>query len=515
LLGFAGAPSAHAAEVAASAPTALSVTVYRNPDRKDGPINLQNLGGFALVTETRTVVAPKSETRLRFEGVVDGIQPESAIISGLPEGVVEKNRDAAVLSPETLLSAAIDSDITLERRSPKTGARTFTRAIVRSAGPDGVIFETPDGLEAYRCSGLGESFSFLRTPNGLGSTPTLSALVRSTGPLRAVVTLSYLTRSFDWAANYVAEISPSGRTLDLTGWITLANGNGVALPSASTQIVAGRLARSPQGPDLELYAPRVIARCWPSGTTSDRPSALGDLREAKGAATDAVLVTALRRRSMSAPAPLAMGPPPPPEDLGDLKLYLVPEPTTVLAHQMKQVRLIDQRGVPFTRTYGADLSAYGSNSIGPATIILRVKNTAQDKLGLPLPSGSVAVLEEGGGRTLLTGEAPVRDTAVGEVLELKIGVSSDIQVRQRRLAVTAAPVAPVRSAPPPRFAQLEEEVEIANARNAPEPFELRLQVNASKLAFSDPPMEIKDGRPLFRLSLPANGVTKVRYCLQN
>ena len=491
------------------------MTVYRSPDRNDGPINLQNLGGFALVTETRTVVAPEGETRLRFEGVLDGVQPESAIISGLPEGVVEKNRDAAVLSPETLLRAAIDSDITLERRVPKTGVRTLTRAIVRSAGPDGVIFQTSDGVEAYRCSGLGESFSFLRTPKGLGSTPTLSALVRSKAPLRAIVTLSYLARSFDWAANYVAEISPSGHTLDLTGWITLANGNGVGLPSASTQIVAGRLSRSPPGPDLELYAPRVIARCWPSGTTSDRPTVLGDLREPKSAASDAVLVTAERRRFMSAPAPLALAPPPPPEDLGDLKLYRVPEPTTVLAHQMKQVRLIDQRGVPFTRTYGADLSPYGSGYSGPAAIILRMKNTTQDKLGLPLPSGSVAVLEDGGGRTLLTGEAPVRDTAVGEALELKIGVSSDIQVRQRRLAVAAAPVAPARSPLALRPSQVEEEVEIANARNTPLPFELRLQVNRSRIASSDPPMEVKDGRPLFRLNLPANGAIKVRYRLQN
>jgi hypothetical protein len=45
------------------------------------------LGGFALVTETRTVSLPAGENRLRFPGVADGIEPASAILAGLPGGV--------------------------------------------------------------------------------------------------------------------------------------------------------------------------------------------------------------------------------------------------------------------------------------------------------------------------------------------------------------------------------------------------------------------------------------------
>jgi hypothetical protein len=57
------------------------------------------LEGFALITETRTVHLPAGLSRLRFEGVADGIEPASAIVTGLPEGVIEKNRDAKLLSP--------------------------------------------------------------------------------------------------------------------------------------------------------------------------------------------------------------------------------------------------------------------------------------------------------------------------------------------------------------------------------------------------------------------------------
>ena len=63
-----------------------SVTVYRAPYRDSGSIDLDDLNGFALVTETRLVRLPAGVSRVRFEGVADGIEPSSALITGLPGG---------------------------------------------------------------------------------------------------------------------------------------------------------------------------------------------------------------------------------------------------------------------------------------------------------------------------------------------------------------------------------------------------------------------------------------------
>ena len=80
---------AWADEVAASDPRDLSVTIYRDPARgQGGAIDLNRLGGFAVVTETRLVTLPAGKHRLRFVGVVDGILPESAIVTGLPGSAV-------------------------------------------------------------------------------------------------------------------------------------------------------------------------------------------------------------------------------------------------------------------------------------------------------------------------------------------------------------------------------------------------------------------------------------------
>jgi len=101
----------------ASAPTELSVTVYRAPARDGESLNLDELEGFALVSETRTVSIPAGEAGFRFEGVADGIEAVSAILTGLPTGIIEKNRDARVLSPSALVAATIGRHVMLVRTS--------------------------------------------------------------------------------------------------------------------------------------------------------------------------------------------------------------------------------------------------------------------------------------------------------------------------------------------------------------------------------------------------------------
>jgi hypothetical protein len=71
--------------------------------------------------------------RLRFEGVADGIEPASAIVTGLPSGVIEKNRDAALLSPAALVDAAEAQQgrVLLSRTAPN-GITTRREGVIRS-----------------------------------------------------------------------------------------------------------------------------------------------------------------------------------------------------------------------------------------------------------------------------------------------------------------------------------------------------------------------------------------------
>src|SRR5678815_5959325 len=130
-------------------PGRVSVTVYRDPNRGLSSLNLGWLGGYALVSEKRRVQLPQGESELRFVGVTSGIVPQSAIVTGLGEAVLEKNRDARLLSPGALLDASLGERLTLRRTDKATGKVRVQDAIVRATS-DGVVVQTPDGVEALR-----------------------------------------------------------------------------------------------------------------------------------------------------------------------------------------------------------------------------------------------------------------------------------------------------------------------------------------------------------------------------
>ena len=534
-LGLAAAP-ALADDVTASAPVDVSATIYRAPSRNGGNLQLRQLGGFAVITETRRVTLPAGESRLRFEGVVEGIIPESAIVSGLPGGVVEKNRDAALLSPSALLRAAVGGRVTLKRTDPKTGKARLIPAEIESASDEGVMLRTADGIEVLRCSGLPETFRFERTASGLSATPTLSVVTRSRRAVSATVTLTYIAEAFDWAANYTARINPDGKTMDLGGWITLANGNSISLHDASAQIVAGGLNREYFQRFLNPQ-PRVVAKCYPLQRTSDiplkpdRPYSLVQpyLGQANQSWDDQIIVTGSRvgRANLEMPMPVSMmsAPPPPPppvaEQLGDLKLYRVPQRTTIAANQMKQTRLVEQPSVAFERILTGTLSAQtwsGNVEVQQGTILLRTRNDKEHGLGLPLPAGAVVIEQEQFGRAMVVGQPGIRDLAENEKVELALGTAPDITITRTVLQTSRGGAEPAIAADllaRYRKGVQVQRVELANATAEPVSFELKLQTwGAQRVTAHDRAMGRQDGQPIFVISLPANDTVTLHYTVE-
>ncbi|HEY6482037.1 MAG TPA: hypothetical protein VIY54_00765 [Steroidobacteraceae bacterium] len=491
LLAAALAPlQANAADVNAGPPTALSVSLYRAGTRAAEALELDRLRGFALVSERRQVRLPAGESRIRFGGVADGIEPASTIITGLPAGVLEKNEDAQLLSPAALVAQMLGREVVLVRTQPRTGVVTRSPGRIRSA-TDGIVFESTEGIEALRCSGLPETFSFSAATE-LSATPTLSVLVRSGAPATATITLSYLAHGFDWTADYVAHLSPDGTTMDLGAWVTLANANAVSFPSAQAQVIAGRLDRYADRDVAVPVAKPIIAQCWPRGTTTDVAAASSLANGAPPYRLEQSIGIADVRDMPVAPASIARLVEE--EQLGDLKLYRVPQRTTLTSRQIKQVRLLEQAGVPVQLIYGADLVANQDRPWLTAAKTLRTKNDKAHHLGLALPSGRVASFLSRGNTLLLLAQAPLRDIAVGEQFEIGVGESADVQLRSTR-----GPDAVNR-------------VEIHNARSSALAFELRLRLDpGSQLIAADHPVRTRHGQPVFEVQLPAEGHAIVRY----
>jgi hypothetical protein len=503
-IGFllAGAPAGAETIVSSPRPDRVGVTVYRNPQRQpDQRPNLQWLNGFALISETRQIRLPAGETELRFEGVAGGILPQSAIVTGLPEGTVERNRDAYLLSPATLLDRSLGMRVHLRRTSRATGRVREQDAIVRSGAGGAVIVQTEGGFESLRCTGLPETLLPDRVPQGLSARPTLSVRARSGRAVNATITLSYLASGFDWQADYVATLSEDGSRIDLFAWLTLASTDETSFVDADTQAVAGRLNRQNVRALPSEGGPLTLA-CWPQATTSDIPLEEYERMEPPEPEEDMELrgMTVGRRMGIMADS-APMAPPPAPviqavqEELGDLKLYRIPEPVTVAARSQKQVALLHRSGVAVRTLYRTRFYPAPAHN-GPAQRLLVTRNRDEEGLGLPLPAGRLMLFDSRAGTPFLVGETMLRDHAVGEDVELALGAAPGVRFAFAPLARTEAAA--------------DYEIVLSNDQPSPVAFEAEIVTRELRVT-SETPLSTRNGMALWQVTIPANGSVTLRY----
>ncbi|MHA3840307.1 DUF4139 domain-containing protein [Sphingomonas aestuarii] len=489
LAGALAMPAAAQEVVTSDAPESTSITIYRDPNRGgDNAINRNWLNGFALVTETRTIAIPAGTAVIRFEGVSGGILSESAIVTGLPSDVTEKNLDADLLSPRSLYDRSLGRRVTI-RRTDASGRTREAQAVIRSGADGAAVLETADGFEAVRCSGLNETIVYDAVPQGLSAKPTLS--IETTSPVARTVTvqLSYLAGGFDWQADYVVTMQPDG-TAKMFGWITLASTDVTSYPNAQAQVVAGRTNRTSNYARQIGDGARLLLRCWRE-------------REAPGPRTSDLVPN-------FAAAPPAPPAPPPPvaeaitvtgsriarqEDLGDLKLYRVPQPTTVAAKAQKQVALMDKAGVRLRPVYVSEL--YGEQ-LQPMRLVLRGENKASGGLGLPLPAGPVALFEETGVRPILIGEASVNDVPVGEDVELRVDAGPG--------------VVPALDVTDSKEGEARRRLSVTNANAWAVDYEAVLtRAGGERIDRASARLVREDGETLWRVRVPANGSATLTY----
>lgn len=502
LLSLPATGAAAQAVVTSARPDRVAVTIYRDPQRLPRtPPNPEWLNGYALISETRRISVPAGESTIRFEGVAGGIVPESAIVTGFPEGFIERNRDANLLTPATLLDQSLARRVHLRRTSLATGAVREHEAVIRSSADGAVVLQTAEGFEALRCTGLPETLVYDSIPPGLAARPTLSVRARASQPVTATVTLSYLAAGFDWQANYIGHLSEDGNRVDLFAWLTLVSGDETSFPDADAQAVAGRVNREQQARDYTDGSDegRLQLSCWPQGSTSDLPAAqpiigesLNELpqlqsRFAQAASADeeSIVITGTRIARQ--------------EELGDLKLYRLPEPVTVAANSQKQVAMLEQPGVRVETVYRRrfDVSDDGQDW-EPATRTLVTRNRREEGLGLPLPAGAVVLFGGPRERPILLGEGSIRDRAIGEDVEIAVGEATGVLTRIEERE--------------DRGEDWEDFVlTVTNDQARPVRFEAEFTVEEDSIFTPRARLGNRDGTPLWRVTVPANGQATLRY----
>ena len=186
------------------------------------------------------------------------------------------------------------------------------------------------------------------------------------------------------------------------------------------------------------------------------------------------------------------------ENLGDLKLYRIPEPVTVAANSQKQVGLLTRPEVRIALVYRQGIGApeAAAEPPRPAILMLTARNRAEDGLGVPLPAGSLALFGERGGRPILLGEGTVWDHAVGQDVEIELGEAPGVtgqiallgeERRWRLYRLTAT-----------------------NDRDVPVSYQAVFYEYPENMRFA-PPLGLRGGWPFWTVTIPANSSVTLDY----
>ena len=362
-------------------------------DRSGTAVTVYN-DNLALVKERRKLTLPAGPVRVSLREVSAQLQAETALlraVTGKPITLIEQNFDFDLLTPQKLLDKYVGREVTVIRTNPSNGAETREKATVLAAG-QGTVLRFGDRIE----TGVPGRIVYDSVPPNLRDRPTLSVLFDGAGG-NQTLELSYLTGGLSWKADYVAELAADGKSLDLSGWVTLTNSSGASYDNANLQLVAGTVNR----------------------VANQQPMQRGK-----------VAMEMLADRAESAPRE---------ESLADYHLYTFERPTTLAENQTKQLALLSASNVPAEREYllaGADYYYQGrydtlGEKLKPAVFLIFQNKGGQ--LGKPLPAGTVrAYARDSQGAAQFVGEDHIEHTAKNETVRLRLGEAFDITAERKQ-----------------------------------------------------------------------------------
>jgi hypothetical protein len=423
--------------------------------------------GFGLVREVRTLDAPAGKLSLEFRDVSTQIQPETVAIKGLTGrlNVLEQNYRYDLLTPQKLLEKHVGKKVKVYRYSEKLGKEeAFDAEILSVAGGSPVM--KINGEITY---GFPGRIAFPGVPDNLIANPTLVWMLDAQAA-KPQVEVTYLTKGMGWQADYVFVIDEKDAAGDITGWVTLNNTTGASYENAKLKLVAGNVQRV-------------------------RPPA------GHGYAYGGAMPAA---------------PPPPPqfnqESFFEYHLYTLQRPTTLLTSEQKQVTLLEAAGVKvdkrlifFGQPYfyrGAHGQVMSNQKVG---VYLDVQNKEQNRLGIPLPQGTVRVYKaDRSGAKQFIGEDRIDHTPRDEKIRIKMGEAFDVVGDRKQMKWTALGSC---------SGETEWEISLRNHKDVATEVEDVEPIGGDwEVVQSSHPHVKKDAHTFtFTVKVPARGETKIHY----
>lgn len=368
----------------------LAISVYNN--------------NLALVKDTRNVSLPNGKSSIAFVGVAKQMKPETAIVNFASKGisVLEQNYDFNIINPNSILKESVGKTVKTAITDQQTGRTTFSTAKVLES-EYGAVLEFDYGIE----TNFPGRVIFDELPNNLRTKPTFVISLDNNMAQAQDVELSYLTSGMTWKADYVANII-NNNSMSLESFVTLTNNSGVDYKNASIQFISGTVN---QVYNVSPIMPMARAKLMTGGMMEEM------------AVADSASYGEAGNGGYSTQG-----------TIGEYHIYTIPFNTTIKNQQTKQIKLFENDNVAYTKEFRLNsplsISPYYSNGeftkANPVTVY-KITNDEASNIGMPLPQGVVRFYNnDDANKAQFIGESEIKQLAVGEEGELRLGLASDI-----------------------------------------------------------------------------------------
>jgi len=347
----------------------------------------------------------KGVNSIDVENVAAKIDPTSVLFKSLtnPRGVtvLEQNYQFDLITPQNVLKKSVGQPISFTQFDDAGKPHVQKGVLLNPPGEeDGVVVKGEGGNVVLNPEG---QMALQKMPAGLRPRPTLNWLLKSSKAGAQNCEISYITNGINWKADYVALVNKDDSALDLTGWVSLTNNSGATYRDAKLTLMAG---------DVRRVAPVVAA--------APRP------------------VYALKARSWGGEPQFRE------KTFFEYHMYTMARPTTVADKETKQLSLLTASSVPVTKEMIYDArgdwfrswwspgrsgpgSGYDTSNYHKVNVVLEVKNSEKNNMGMPLPKGRVRVYKlDDTSSQQFVGEDEIDHTPKDEKIRLYIGDAFDV-----------------------------------------------------------------------------------------
>jgi hypothetical protein len=387
-----------ASATAAQAQASEQTTTAR--DRQSVNITVYN-SNLGLVRETRRLTLPLGRIALRFADVTAQIRPETVHLASLTAPaslrILEQNYQYDLLNPAKLLDKFVSREITLVLRRYQNNTETFEPVQATLLSNNGGQVWRINGQIVINPTNITE-MRFPDLPKNLVASPTLVWDLENRESGSQNIEASYLTAGMNWRADYVLLVNADDTQGDLQGWVTLTNTSGATFEDARLQLVAGDVNR----------------------VSEERNYALAG---------------AMARKDMSSESQFQE------QGFFEYHMYTLQRPTTIRDNETKQVSLLEAAGFEVKKEFVLNGQHYyyaGYNSPGQPIkekvgVYMQFRNSQQNKLGMPLPAGTVRLYKKDDkGNQQFIGEDRIDHTPKDEDVRVKVGDAFDIVAERKQ-----------------------------------------------------------------------------------